>query len=173
MYDSETKKNSAATQPDHLLDELTSIKDLLGGEHPVATGAIPHHDIPVLDDIVDQHQPGLLDIERIFSEEAGAEVNDHSTRSQENTAGTGSASLRFPKFTLDVALSDAPPANHPASAGNALLDNLTDTLRANYRRELLIQELVGEFLPQIEAALRERLESLEDTALQALKTPTP
>jgi len=39
---------------------------------------------------------------------------------------------------------------------------------ANYQRELLIQEVVDEFIPAIEASLRNKLHRLTDEELQAL-----
>jgi hypothetical protein len=41
-----------------------------------------------------------------------------------------------------------------------------------YQRELLIQEVVDEFIPSIEANLRERLHRLTDDELQALLKPS-
>jgi hypothetical protein len=42
------------------------------------------------------------------------------------------------------------------------------TRRPNYSRELLIQELVDELVPQLEAALHKRLDALDNDALLAL-----
>jgi hypothetical protein len=41
-----------------------------------------------------------------------------------------------------------------------------------YQRDLLIQEVVDEFIPSIEASLRERLHQLTDDELQALLKPS-
>jgi hypothetical protein len=160
MHDSDPKKPSprpqpVAAQPDHLLDELTSIRALLDSEQRGTTGT----NVPLLDDVVGfaasfkaveaAPSPALLDLERIFSD----------------SAGDLEATPAFPRFTLDVALSDAP------GESGAMVDPLARDLRANYRREALIQELVAEFLPQIEATLRARLQGLDDEALHALKKP--
>lgn len=139
MHDDDN--NPGATPPNHLLDELTSIKDLLGGQD----GALPRpEDIPVLDDVVGLGQPPLLDIDHIFEDELPP------------ADAAGELPFEFPRFTLDVAISDA-----PASGG-------TDAGLLRERRELLIRQLVDEFLPRIAAELRERLEDLDDAELQAL-----
>lgn len=163
MYDdnnNNSRPHAGTTPPDHLLDELTSIKDLLGGER--AAGLRPE-DIPVLDDVVATARPSvddlstpamhLLDIDRIFADDATTSVPD--------------LPFPFPKFTLDVALSDAP---EPAAALSdaPTTNSVAETLRLDYRRELLIQELVDDFLPRIEAELRERLDRFDAAALQAL-----
>lgn len=158
MHD-DNKKSPGTTPPDHLLDELTSIKDLLGARPGAA--AIDPADIPLLDDVVGLGQPPLLDIEHIFDDD---EAEDRARREEVQEE----MPFPFPKFTLDVTLSDAPPAPPPLAEPAALLEDITATLRANYQRELLIQELIDEFLPRIEAELRERLGQLDHATLQAL-----
>jgi hypothetical protein len=167
MYDSDSKKNDprqrqatqqssqTQTQPDHLLDELTSIRALLDSDQRPATGT----DIPMLDDVVgfaasfkavdSEPAPALLDLDGIFDDELDTEST--STR------------LAFPKFTLDVTVSDVD--DEPASAN----DHIARPPQTNSPRAALIQELVAEFLPQIEATLRERLNGLDDAALRTLK----
>lgn len=142
-------KHKAGAKPDHLLDELTSIKDLLGGEH----GPLDPADIPVLDDVVGlssrqttPRPPELLDIEQIFRDESFSD----------DDAAIGDLPFPFPSFTLDVALSDAPAPAAPSTPSRT------------QPREQLIRELVAEFLPRIEAELRERLARLDDAALRAL-----
>lgn len=157
MYDPDSKKNPHRTevstaQPDHLLDELASIKALLDGEQGATTTPVP-----LLDDVVgfaavdDAPHAGLLDLGHIFGDDAAPSIDAAADR------------VAFPKFTLDVALSDAPA--EPASANPVYNPN------AQQRRAALVQELVAEFLPQIEAALRERLERLDEETLRALHEP--
>jgi hypothetical protein len=169
MHDSDSKSDSkktdagkiafhqpGATQPDHLLDELTSIRALLDSEQRAGAAT----DVPMLDDVVGfaasfkavdaEPAPALLDLDGIFDEDAGDTL---PTR------------LAFPKFTLDVAVSDADDAAntaHPTSLNPGIV---------NTGREALIRELVAEFLPRIEAELRERLAGLGDDALRTLKKP--
>src|SRR6478609_1811491 len=93
------------TQPDHLLDELTSIKALLDSEQAAGIS-----DIPVLDDVVGfaasfkavdaEPAPALLDLDGIFGDGPGSD----------DAGGfePATAPLAFPKFTLDVMVSDAP-----------------------------------------------------------------
>lgn len=142
----------------YLLDELESIKGALT-EGPDPDSDLPA-DIPLLEDMVIEHlddNAKLLNIEQIFDEDANV------------AAVTAPAALEslmpFPRFTLDVAISDAgePPSNirHATAA--------KPSVRPDYRREVLIQELVDEFIPQIEAELHRRLQRLDDATLQRLK----
>jgi hypothetical protein len=168
MYDHDLdKKNSnrpgprqQPKQPEHLLDELTSIKALLDSEQGADS------EIPVLDDVVGfaasftavdaGSGPALLDLDGIFGDGPGS--------SDTGDFEPAAAHLAFPKFTLDVAVSDTP------GESGAMVTPVRDP-RAHLTRAALIQELVAEFLPQIETALRTRLEGLDDTALHALKKP--
>jgi hypothetical protein len=163
MYDHDLdKKNSSKPgprqqpkQPEHLLDELTSIKALLDSEQGADS------EIPVLDDVVGfaasfkavdaGSDPALLDLDGIFGDGPGGG----------DTGGfePAAAHRAFPKFTLDVAVREAPGESGAAVAP------------VHDPRAALIQELVAEFLPRIETALRTRLEDLDDGALHALKKP--
>jgi hypothetical protein len=154
---------------DHLLNELESIKDLLQGEELAATLA----DIPLLSDIVDPADVGadtpadardeadaLLDLGQIFEDDAEADAP--------------APGYRFPAFSLDVAGCDdidtALPAPDIAAAIAPVelpAGGARPRVRPDYRREVLIQELVDEFIPQIEAALRERLDHLDLETLRA------
>jgi len=194
MHDLDAKKTSGAAQPDHLLDELTSIKDLLAGEQVAGKQVAgermggeqavgqqrtnaqlmkeqladtqPTGAIPLLDDLVAlPAQSPLLDIERIFNDDVAAPLSPC-------IEAPPTANFQFPKFTLDVAISDEPVNSHSAATAtdNTMLNLRASHLHQTYRREALIQELIAEFAPQIEAALRERLERLDNAALQALKT---
>lgn len=161
MHDPEANENANTAPPGHLLDELTSIKDLLGGVHAAGTVRpqdMPH--IPLLEDIVDLAPvpPALLDIERIFSDDSAAQSPEYEWSAED-------VPVQFPQFTLDVALSDEPTAAEPPSAFS---EKFARPLQTNYRRELLIEALVAEFLPQITVRLCEHLQSLDDDALQAL-----
>lgn len=173
MYDHDLdKKNSnkpgprpQPKQPEHLLDELTSIKALLDSEQGADS------EIPVLDDVVGfaasfkavdaKSGPALLDLDGIFGDGLGGDGPGNGDTGDFEPAA---AHLAFPKFTLDVAVSDAP------GESDATVAPVRDP-RAHLTRAALIQELVAEFLPRIETALRTRLEDLDDTALHALKKP--
>ena len=127
-----------------LLDELESIKGTLadGAQAP----ELPNN-IPLLDDMVIDHldsNSALLEIDQIFNEDIAA------------------ASVQFPRLTLDVAVSDNPASSKPVVAAKA------QAIRPDYSREVLIQKLVDEFIPQIESALHDRLNQLDDAALQRL-----
>lgn len=152
-----------------LLNELESIKGVLTDDY-AADAELPA-DIPLLDDMVIQNldsNADLLNIDRIFDEDTSAD----------ETPATAQTVMQFPRFTLDVAISDdgeiaakvpscapisAPPISTPSNSVTAA------RVRPDYRREVLIQELVDEFIPQIEAELHKRLSQLDDVALRQLK----
>jgi hypothetical protein len=167
MHDQDFDKKDSG-KPDHLLDELTSIRALLDSEQR-ATANPP---VPLLDDVVGfaasfkavdaEPGPALLDLEHIFYE--GADSPDPAE------AAARSPRVAFPKFTLDVAVSDAPGSTVDPVVSQ-LPPELPSQLHSNYRREALIQQLVAEFLPRIEATLRARLADLDDADLHALKKP--
>jgi hypothetical protein len=160
MHELDAKKNnSGAAQSDHLLDELKSIKDLLAGEQYAQPASV----IAQPTDRNAMPQPLLLDIASIFADDAASTV--------QHVEAITAPPFQFPKFTLEVALTDEMP-DAPITPQRTQTDSCTANLRADYRREALIQELIAEFIPQIEAALRERLEQLDNVALQALKTPS-
>lgn len=50
--------------------------------------------------------------------------------------------------------------------GNVAADDVIEEADAAWQRELLIQEVVDEFVPHIEAALRDRLRRLDKTVLR-------
>ncbi len=153
-----------SNRPAHLLNELESIKGVLTDEH-VADTELPT-DIPLLDDMVIDHlddNANLLDIEQIFED-----ATDEAPVAAEPL-------VQFPRFKLDVLISDdheiadaaTPEATPPTSARSASTPPIR--VRPDYSREVLIQELVDEFIPQIEVELHKRLQQLDDTALQRLK----
>ena len=134
----------------HLLDELESIKGVLDDD---GDNNVPA-DIPLLDDMVIDNLDNnakLLDIEQIFDEEAIAEP------------APTEPPMQFPRFTLDMAIGDDSDFEKPSSASQR------PRVRPDYSRETLIQELVDEFIPQIEAELHKRLQQLDDAALNRLK----
>jgi hypothetical protein len=147
----------------HLLNELESIKGVLTDDRAMDT-ELPT-DIPLLDDMVIDNLDSnakLLNIGQIFDDDAPA---------------VAEPPMQFPRFTLDVTISDdseiatemptaasvsAPPISTPPTSSPA-------RGRADYSREVLIQELVDEFIPQIEAELHKRLRQLNDATLRRLK----
>lgn len=154
----------------HLLNELESIKGVLTDD--CAADAELPAEIPLLDDMVIDNLESnakLLNIEQIFDDDMTA--NEAPAAAEQP--------MQFPRFTLDVAISDdseiaaeipntapvsAPPiSTPPVSAPSA------PRVRPDYSREVLIQELVDEFIPQIEAELYKRLRQLNDAALHRLK----
>lgn len=132
------------------------------------------------------HDVNLLDISGIFDENLTAadfltddSITDDPTT--ENRIGKAAAptvapieaAIQFPRFTLDVAISDdpefaeVPPCSQPSVP--PVSPPQQPRVRPDYSREVLIQELVDEFIPQIEAELHARLRQLDDDALRHLK----
>lgn len=169
MSDNDHNGNSPRQKPEHLLDELEAIKGVLtNAESSALIG-----DIPLLDDMVIAHlddNARLLNLHRVFEEDIDAEFDFAESESVDNN-------LSFPRFQLDVTISDDDVDIAPASiAATNLIPTaipspppLFSPNLANNSRDQLIQQLVDEFAPQIEAALRQRLAKLDIAALLALK----
>lgn len=154
--------NSPFHKPEHLLDELESIKGLLGDDDPQLSLDTPlPSDIPLLDDMVIDNlddNTQLLNLNRIFDDGSDSEA----------TTRSATASVQFPRFQLDVAISDevSAPPSPPISTSSA---PSRPRVRPDYSRDLLIQELIDEFVPQIESALRDRLANFDTATLIKLK----
>lgn len=192
MSDFDVFDDSDHLPADHLINELESIKDILHRLDDDTT-ALPTElptDIPLLDDMVIgglDANARLLNLNRIFeedSEETSAAV--HVAPIAQTTVIAPRVDISFPRFQLDTMLTDdapepAAPINPAAasiqSAASPTLSSpppqkitsAVPRIRPDYSRDVLIQELVDEFVPQIEAALRERLSQLDDAALQQWK----
>jgi hypothetical protein len=153
--------------PDHLLDELESIKDILQeGEAALPT------DIPLLDDMVVANLDAntkLLNLNRIFEEDS---ETDEAVVDEAAATETAYIDTPFPRFSLDTMLTeDASEASAPI-APRPVTQKPSPTaprVRPDYSREVLIQELVDEFIPQIEAELRARLGHLDTATLKSWK----
>ncbi|MFT3930437.1 MAG: hypothetical protein QM709_09105 [Spongiibacteraceae bacterium] len=178
----------------HLLDELESIKGLLADE---GDGDLPA-DIPLLDDMVIHNldrndrllnsNTNLLNLGQIFDEEELDETNAAPEPIDEPP-------VAFPRFTLDVTICDdnveasdddidtrvaaietssaLPPMTTAHSSvppsRTAERPAVRPSIRPDYSREVLIQELVDAFIPQIEAELHRRLQQMDDILLRRLK----
>ncbi len=179
MFDEDS--NPSASRPSaNLLDELEAIKGTLERDdmESALSTAVPASrplNVPLLDDMVidnlDEYTK-LLDIDDIFEEDDAALPE----------ATTFVPPIQFPRFTLDVAISDddppstaTPSAPPPSNFDQSLVD--FDRLRINperprvrpdYSRETLIQEIIDDFIPQIEVELQRRLRQLDDATLRRL-----
>lgn len=150
----------------HLLDELESIRGSLtegldADDRPT--------DIPLLDDMVIDNlnsNANLLNISQIFDDQFAEE--NHPEESVAETLATEPL-VQFPRFTLDVAISDELEFTEEPELPPVVSQPQQHRVRPDYSREVLIQELVDEFIPQIEAELHARLRQLDDIALQRLK----
>jgi len=118
-------------KPTHLLDDLESIRDLLGEnqlEPPLLTDSIDPQAIPLLSDIV--------------------------TPAPASPATPAAAPTPTPTPTPTPSVpADAPPV--PAEARE--LNRLDGELRA--AAQLILQDVIDDFVPQIEAELKRRLEA--------------
>ncbi len=152
-----------------LLDELEAIKGTLRVDQN-ATTALPA-DIPLLDDMVIDNLDSnakLLNIEQIF-DECMNEENTTGENPVAETVTTAAPPMQFPRFTLDVTVSDDNEFTPPKPSAEPSATQQRPRVRPDYSREALIQELVDEFIPQIEAELNKRLHRLDDASLHRLK----
>ncbi|MDB6060629.1 MAG: hypothetical protein JWM78_732 [Verrucomicrobiaceae bacterium] len=180
MSDFDSFNNSDRLPADHLLDELESIKDILDDDDAALL------DIPLLDDMVINNlnaNSQLLNLGQIFEEDTeGDEKENADTDIDEQitvAASRAQPDVQFPRFSLDTLLHDKTPepiiaaAIIPAASIAATVfkpsTHPAQRVRPDYSREVLVQELVDEFIPQIEAALRERLSQLDDATLKRWK----
>lgn len=129
----ETPKSSRAA---HLVDDLESIRDLLdsGKEPPLLTDSLEQLDIPVLSDVVLPEPPAPL----------------RSNASQAFRAAAEAAAIAM----------QAQHILHPpvASAAGAFEpDRVKREMHA--AAQLILQDVVDDFVPQIEAELKRRLEA--------------
>ncbi|HET8710095.1 MAG TPA: hypothetical protein VFM32_01875 [Spongiibacteraceae bacterium] len=160
MFDDDT--NASPNRPaTRLLDELESIKGTLSDRGRADGGS--SQDIPLLDDMVIHNlndNAKLLNIGQIF---------DDSSADDEPAAAV-EPPIHFPRFKLDVTISDTDvPEDKRANTPVATTSAVKPRVRPDYSREVLIQELVDEFIPQIEAELHRRLQQIDDVALRRLK----
>jgi len=120
-------------KPTHLLDDLESIRDLLGDdqlEPPLLTDSIDPETIPLLSDIVTP--PPVV------------------APKPARPATPATAPLSAPAVSATV-------QRHLAAHGGAELQRLDAELRA--AAQLLLQDVIDDFVPQIEAELKRRLEA--------------
>jgi hypothetical protein len=126
-------------KPAHLLDDLESIRELLGDENlepPLLTDSLDPDTIPLLSDIVSP-APSL-------------------TPAAESPVTTPTAPHPIPQpapsETLRSSLAQAVSRNSSAE-----LNRLDNELRA--AAALILQDVIDDFVPQIEAELKRRLEA--------------
>ncbi|MDX9875541.1 MAG: hypothetical protein RBS88_11565 [Spongiibacteraceae bacterium] len=151
------------SQRSNLLDELESLKQLLNESGTVFLDDAPS--IPVLRDVVTPGSAPLLDLEEIFDDEVVA-----GEPCEESAPADAGADVW--RVGPDVAASGAAPADSGISdlgtaSSSAPVEQTASAADSRWQRELLIQEVVDEFVPRIEAALRERLRHLDDETLRS------
>lgn len=138
-----------------LLDELQAIRDLLNDRDNAG--------VPLLRDVVKAGAVPLLDLNEIFEELAATHSQPELDEIQTQAAEFAEAQ-QLPEPAEEVFGSDdtEPPADHTAIASAAE----SRPLRDDWRRDLLIQEVVDDFIPHVEAALRERLRRVDSETLR-------
>jgi hypothetical protein len=159
MSDFDVFDDSDHLPPDHLLNELESIKGILDDQQTPAPG-----DIPLLDDMVIDNLDAnnkLLNLQRIFAEDDLDEADPLPDRPLPSA-------VQMPHFNLNTM---QPPDPAEATTPAPIAAPAAARVRPDYSREVLIQELVDEFIPEIEAALHERLSKLDDATLKRWKKP--
>lgn len=128
-----------------LLDELQAIRDLLNDRDNAG--------VPLLRDVVKAGAMPLLDLNEIFDELTSGQDQPGQAEIQAQAAHFVAAQQGLPP---DAAFAEATPA--PPSAERPP--------REDWQRDLLIQEVVDDFIPHIEAALRERLRNVDSATLR-------
>lgn len=128
-----------------LLDELQAIRDLLNDRDNAG--------VPLLRDVVKPGAMPLLDLNEIFDELTAGHDQPGQAEIQAQAAHFVAAQQGFAPEDDFLAVTAAPlPAERPP--------------REDWQRDLLIQEVVDDFIPHIEAALRERLRNIDSATLR-------
>lgn len=125
-------------KPAHLLDDLESIRELLGDENlepPLLTDSLDPDTIPLLSDVV-------------------SPAPDFT--SQVENADTSPAPQPLPQPAPSEALRST-LAQAVSRNSSAELNRLDNELRA--AAALILQDVIDDFVPQIEAELKRRLEA--------------
>ncbi len=159
MSDFDVFDDSDHLPPDHLLNELESIKGILDDQETPAPG-----DIPLLDDMVIGNLDAnnkLLNLHRIFADDDLDEADPLPDL-------TPLSAVQMPRFNLNTML---PPDSTEATTPAPIAAPVAPRVRSDYNREVLLRELIDEFIPKIEAALHERLSKLDDATLKRWKKP--
>ncbi|TWC37023.1 hypothetical protein FBY03_10890 [Pseudomonas sp. SJZ079] len=125
-------------KPAHLLDDLESIRELLGDENlepPLLTDSLDPDTIPLLSDVVSPAPDFTAQVEN---------------------AGTSTAPQPMPQPAPSEALRST-LAQAVSRNSSAELNRLDNELRA--AAALILQDVIDDFVPQIEAELKRRLEA--------------
>ncbi|WP_137821306.1 DNA polymerase III subunit chi [Pseudomonas sp. D(2018)] len=138
-------------KPAHLLDDLESIRALLGdepngAEPPLLTDALDADRIPLLSEIVEPAPAPVVP------------STPAQPLAQEPTVAPLPAATAAPAAELAPTLPMAEALRQRMTpAGNPELARLDSELRA--AAQLILQDVIDDFVPQIEAELKRRLEA--------------
>jgi hypothetical protein len=181
----------AKASKDALLGELESIKELLDkyqDDDP------PANDIPLLDDVVDQKiasehkteaDQKLLDLDNIFGDgddmvlDQGEQLNNNSQAAEfdelEDLEDLDELDIdiNIPGFTLSTTVQEDEPFNaseaqETTQPANGATHEQSKTGQPTIDVDLIVQEIVDEYIPTIEKQLRQRLSEYAPEALSQL-----
>lgn len=153
---------------DSLMGELESIKDLLGQD----IGSV----VPTLEPSVeeaDDSQAPLLDLDSIFEKPQQQQPLTLSTNPCDDSPTENNPGADIPTLQAEPEPAVEPPLLEPSEDNNSEADRYTRTPQAvrqqsNFSIDLLIQEIVDDYIPEIEAELRERLSQLDPELIRQL-----
>jgi hypothetical protein len=143
-----------------LLDELQAIRDLLNDRDNAG--------VPLLRDVVKPGAVPLLDLNEIFEELTAGHGPENSEEQAEIQAQAAHfVAAQQAAFASDAALSaELPGLERQQAEQQQTIQQQTIQQQTEWHRELLIQEVVDDFIPHIEAALRERLRQIDSDTLR-------
>lgn len=151
-------------RPAHLLDDLESIREFLVGngssEPPLLTESVDPALIPLLSDVV---KPGH---ERPGLDSPGHERPGLANPPRASTPPTSPTPPAMPR-PAPPAASVAPSVQRPLGSASEQA-RLQTELRA--AAQLILQDVIDDFVPQIEAELRRRLDARLDRLIAQRKS---
>lgn len=151
-----------------LLDELQAIRDLLNDRDNAG--------VPLLRDVVKPGAVPLLDLNEIFEELTAGHGGEEQVEIQAQAAHFVAAQ-QAAALAPTASQADERPRQEQAARQHAespqqepqrepQVEPQRESPPGEWQRELLIQEVVDDFIPHIEAALRDRLRQIDSDTLR-------
>lgn len=143
-----------------LLDELQAIRDLLNDRDNAG--------VPLLRDVVKPGAVPLLDLNEIFEELTAGHGGEEQAEIQAQAAHFVAAQ-QAAALAPTASQADERPRQEQAARQHAespQREPQRESPPGEWQRELLIQEVVDDFIPHIEAALRDRLRRIDSDTLR-------
>ncbi|HSC85195.1 MAG TPA: DNA polymerase III subunit chi [Pseudomonas sp.] len=154
------------SKPAHLLDDLEAIRELLEKdqlEPPLLTDTLDDLQIPLLSDII---EPGPAIAAPAPSAGAGSAPRPASTFAAPSLPASPPAAPAAPNIPTAAVIGTALQRN--LNAPSAVEQHRLDSeLRA--AAQLILQDVIDDFVPQIEAELKRRLDARLDRLLKPSK----